>query len=786
MKERIVNIVKHMLSVFIIFWGFYSFGQQNFKGVISGFVVDQFNQRIQFATVQLLNTVDSTMLMGTITDEKGEFRLEQLEMGKYLLKISFVGFQPNIQFVNLSNSNRKLNLEKIELTRSEEQLEELVIKGERSSYLSLVSKDVVVPDSNMLKSSLTTIDLLKKVPGLKVNILNNSVTILGKDNVLVLIDGIDRSGNINLKTLDPKLIDRIEIIKAPSSKFDSEYTGVINIILKKRNSGLTINVDLDYFGLRHNESSANIEYGVSKLRFFLGYQFHYRNHSQSSNGWDSTFSNNAINFNTTEAFSENPIEIGHFFQYGFDYFINSKNTFNFTGDYKIINTNRETTSHTKTYHDSILINNFQTNLKPEGDYIMQNYSLYFEKEFNKPETNISFDVNYYQMDFNSNRMISDTYFNANGSILQMVDRKTINEDDKTSLNFKVDYTQTLSNTFNYEVGYNFYFRSFNNQYNNDGLMEYFLYDEYRNSVYYDFYLNNIGKFSFINGLRIENTNILINDSIKDFHTYFVPVLSAMLKLNESHTFRTNYKQRLTRPTFIMLQPFTYQADSITYYSGNPFLLPQINDYFDISYVFKKEKFFLSSTIFVNFGKNIIGKNIEVIDNVKHISNENVANSFGYGIQFNSSLNLFNILRLNPYLDIYYQSFQNKDEKNSGHSSSFSLSGELTLPKDIFAGFDLTIPGKRYYLQGYDSDNFIIDAIYLGMPVLKEKGSVLIAVINPLSVDITTETFESTFDYKMYEQFGFDFRMFVVKFSYTFHKGKDVKTLSRQLNMERDK
>ena len=70
MKERIVNIVKHMLSVFIIFWGFYSFGQQNFKGVISGFVVDQFNQRIQFATVQLLNTVDSTMLMGTITKKK--------------------------------------------------------------------------------------------------------------------------------------------------------------------------------------------------------------------------------------------------------------------------------------------------------------------------------------------------------------------------------------------------------------------------------------------------------------------------------------------------------------------------------------------------------------------------------------------------------------------------------------------------------------------------------------------------------------------------------------------
>ncbi len=786
MKYQVDSIVKHFFLVFILSCGSYVFGQHNLSGNISGLVVDQFDQRIQFATVQLLNTVDSAMVMGTITDENGKFKFEELSYGRFFLKIRFVGFSPKILELELSKDRLKINLGKIKLTETHKNLEEVVIKGNRNSYKSLINKDVIIPDSSLIKSSMSTLDLMKKIPGLKVNMLNNTVTILGKDNVLVLINGMDRAGNINLKTIIPNEIDRIEIITSPSSKYNSEYTGVINIILKKKQfNGIKLNVDLDYFGTRHNESSLNIEYGVGKFRFFGNYNLYYRNHQQSNTNWRKSITNQNEYINISKSYAEKPKQLGHFYQYGFDYFINSKNTFNFTGDYKVINTNRQSLSSTKTYENGILIDDFKSLRQPDGNYTMQNYSFYYKRDFKNSGTKLTVDINVYKMDFVSGKIVTDTYYDTSGIFLQKVKRIYQNDNNKTSYNLKIDYSQAITNRINYEAGYNFYNRSFDNLYNDDNQIEKFLYREYRNSVYCDFYFNNFGKFSFISGLRIEKTNLQINDSLKNKYTHFVPVAGVMFKPNENNTIRFNYNRRLIRPSFTLLNPFTYQVDSLNYYTGNPYLKPAKKDYFEINYTFKKDKFLISSSVYYNNGKNILGKSVTVIDNIRYVKNMNIAESISFGLQLHSSVTIFKLLQLNPYFDVYYQSFLNTNENNSGYSYSFSLSAEFSFPRNISAGFDLSHPGKQFNLQGYEIDDFTIDDIYVVSPILKGNGMFSVGVINPFS-DLVTHSYEKFDNYEMDDLFRTRFRMFVVKFSYSFSKGKVVKKIKRQYNMERNK
>jgi hypothetical protein len=62
-------------------------------GQVTGKLIDQNNQAIPFATVALLNSPDSTIVKSTLTDNKGAFQMADIADGKYLLRISMVGYQ---------------------------------------------------------------------------------------------------------------------------------------------------------------------------------------------------------------------------------------------------------------------------------------------------------------------------------------------------------------------------------------------------------------------------------------------------------------------------------------------------------------------------------------------------------------------------------------------------------------------------------------------------------------------------------------------------------------------
>ena len=116
------------MGLLLLSCGIYAFGQsRGSKGLVSGTVVDgDDNSPVMQATVQILALKDSSMVAGNVTDLDGRFSLSA-RPGKYLLKVSFVGYSPSFQPITLTSSKPRLNLGTISLHSDAIMLEGAVI-----------------------------------------------------------------------------------------------------------------------------------------------------------------------------------------------------------------------------------------------------------------------------------------------------------------------------------------------------------------------------------------------------------------------------------------------------------------------------------------------------------------------------------------------------------------------------------------------------------------------------------------------------------------------------------
>ena len=98
-----------------------------FKGVI----IDKNKQPISYASVALLASDSTTLVTGTISDDKGQFQLSNINKGKYYVSLSFIGFKPSKELITLtSNTERTFVLEDDAIA-----LNEVVVKTNRSNII---------------------------------------------------------------------------------------------------------------------------------------------------------------------------------------------------------------------------------------------------------------------------------------------------------------------------------------------------------------------------------------------------------------------------------------------------------------------------------------------------------------------------------------------------------------------------------------------------------------------------------------------------------------------------
>ncbi|TKD67306.1 TonB-dependent receptor domain-containing protein [Flavobacterium sp. ASW18X] len=202
---------------------------------VKGYIKDAQDQSaLEYATVALYS-VDSTLVSGVVTDENGYFFIEHPNDGDYYLDASFIGYQSKKFSPIQVRSARALDVGTIFLNSGQMALQEVVVQTERNTVNNRIDKQVFETKKfrNALGGSAAAI--LKNLPSVSVNGLGE-ISVRGTTGFVVLLNGQPVQGNAAtlLNQLPANAVEQIEVITAPSAKYDPEgKAGILNIITKK-------------------------------------------------------------------------------------------------------------------------------------------------------------------------------------------------------------------------------------------------------------------------------------------------------------------------------------------------------------------------------------------------------------------------------------------------------------------------------------------------------------------------------------------------------------------------
>ncbi|MHC2992313.1 hypothetical protein OB13_12195, partial [Pontibacter sp. HJ8] len=250
-------------------------GNSTTQGRISGTVQDEGTKApLGFANVVLLTARDSSLVTGATSDIEGKFDLDRVPQGRFILRISSVGYPSKfIPNISVTAADPVVKLGTIPVKGGSTQLREVQVVTERPMMEYELDKKVVNLEQNITAQGGSVADAMKSVPSVTVD-TDGNVSLRGSTNVTILVDGKRTAlANLSLDQIPASMIESVELITNPSSKYDPEGTsGVINLVLKKNqkpgfNGSATVNL-----GTHENyNSSLNLNYRYFKWNFNGGY-----------------------------------------------------------------------------------------------------------------------------------------------------------------------------------------------------------------------------------------------------------------------------------------------------------------------------------------------------------------------------------------------------------------------------------------------------------------------------------------------------------------------------------
>jgi len=154
------------------------------KQSITGKLVEQkTNQTVPYATVALIRVSDSTMINGTVSDEKGVFNISPVICGNYRLRVSTIGYKPAIKSIVVNNGVTDAGI--IYLQDTATLLQELMIVSDRVKAKSESDRTTFFMTKKILDATSTGMDVLKLLPGIQVDLMQN-ISVDGSRNIQIL------------------------------------------------------------------------------------------------------------------------------------------------------------------------------------------------------------------------------------------------------------------------------------------------------------------------------------------------------------------------------------------------------------------------------------------------------------------------------------------------------------------------------------------------------------------------------------------------------------------------
>lgn len=207
---------------------------QLIEAQIIGKLVDEQNAPLEYATAALYAKEDGTLITGVISNQSGVFKMNDIKKGNYYLEASFLGYEvKRIDNVIITNNNTT-DLGTIQLILGA-QLNEVVVSAERNTVINKIDRQVFEVSKFKNTQGGTGIDVIKNLPSISMD-SQGEISVRGSKGFVALLNGKPIQGNATnlIAQLPANAIERVEIITAPSAKYDPEgKAGIINILTKK-------------------------------------------------------------------------------------------------------------------------------------------------------------------------------------------------------------------------------------------------------------------------------------------------------------------------------------------------------------------------------------------------------------------------------------------------------------------------------------------------------------------------------------------------------------------------
>jgi len=716
-----------------------------YSAQIIGEVKDDNNFAIEYATISIFNIQDSTLVSGNITNQNGKYEIDLPTLGSYYLKCSFVGFQSTvISNILISKNSKKIELPTIILIKGS-QLNELIVDGEKSIFSNKMESQSFNADQFENSLGGTALDVIRNLPSININI-EGDISLRGSKGIIILIDGKLIQGDpTNLIAQIPaNTISKVELITSPSSKYDSEgKSGMINIITKKgkingtflkinMKGGLpsieTYNNELKHqrYGgditLNKKTEKYNLTLAVSYLRNDLGGRRIGEVYTVSGDTTRYLYSKGERSFDKKNINA----------RIDFEYEIDSSNQLHFGF---FAGKRKKDRLADITYNNYSLQNGNSSNFNPfqyfnhnlrtrTGDFALSSFD-YNHIFKNKSVIKTSFLIEY--------TLLGGPTTNQNISLdnqpVIYQDEYNTNTNPLLGARFNIDYSNIKTNLGTLDFGYQL--RDLNHQgdfiYNrknlNTGIFE--LDSLFSSEVNlqrtihstYAMISGDKNKWSYNFGIRVEKMNreLELNDKsglVDTIYKYdFIkpfPTLILSYDLNSKSKIKFTYTKRVQRTTTFKMNPFPEREHSETLEQGDPNLLPEFIDNFEIGYNNSfSEDFSFFSNLFVRKTNNLINRvNTVYNDSILNRIYSNVGNSNLYGLELGLQLKPFK--KWNNYFggNIFFQDivgeFDNLSVSTNAIIYSFNFNSTYKLNTSSSLQFGLNYLSQRITAQGEDS------------------------------------------------------------------------------------
>ena len=259
---------------------------------------------------------------------------------------------------------------------------------------------------------------------------------------------------------------------------------------------------------------------------------------------------------------------------------------------------------------------------------------------------------------------------------------------------------------------------------------------------YSQYGKKFNTFSFLAGLRFENTRIFVDQldsssppNNKSYNDYF-PTLNLGWEISPTASITLGYNRRISRPNAWTLNPFQSRSSKTSYFQGNPKLDPSYSNGIDIGYLKQFKKVTLNSSVYYRKSTDAVSRVAIVTDETVFVNGIetpvirrlpiNLGTEEQFGVEFNTSLRLIKGMRTNASVNFFRRiekgNYQGISYDSNNTSWSGNLSNSYRLPFAVQSQFSVRYRGPNESSFG-KSKGFLYTDLALSKDILNDNATI---------------------------------------------------------------